>query len=480
MILSRKPESKTLETLFHQKKPAFLAVYGRRRIGKTYLINRFFSAKSDCEFIEVTGAAGASRAEQLRNFGRVIDEVAPPSFTTWDEALHALWLRIKALPKTRKIVVFFDELPWLAGQKSGFLTALDFFWNRRLSRRDNTLLIVCGSAAAWIIHKVIDDRGGLHNRVTDRMPMLPFTVAETADYLAHRGIRWERPQVLELHMALGGVALYLDHIERGESVTQNIDRICFGSGSFLRGEFARLFRSLFGEEGHHVAIVRALAQTNQGLQINDLLAATQLRSGGTVSKVLEELVLSGFVEPTQETWKKRKGTRYRLIDEFSLFHLTWIEGTKKGTKPPTGPGTWLRLQESGRFNTWTGYAFENFCFRHKEQLIDALGLTVVADSVSTWSIGPDPETGERGAQIDLVIDRRDRCMNLCEMKYSQREYSVTKRMAADLDHKRYRFRSAAKTKALLLNTLVTPHSAKKNTHYLANVDQLVTLDDFFT
>lgn len=477
MIIARKAEQEKLAGLFAQKKPSFLAVYGRRRIGKTYLISRYFAEKT-CFYFEVTGVAGASKPEQLRNFHRVLSG-SGDRFEDWDEALHALWEKIAALPRKTKVVVFLDELPWLAGQKSGFLTALDYFWNRRLSRRDNTLLIVCGSAAAWMIRKVIDDRGGLHNRVTHRMPMQAFTIAETEAYLGTKGARWERQEILRLYMALGGVALYLDQVDRRKSAAENIDRICFGAEAFLGGEFERLFRSLFGASGRHVQLVRVLAGAKKGLTFPEIVAKSGLHSGGTITTTLDELRLSGFVEASRETWKKKKGTRYRLIDEFSLFHLTWMDGVQGDPPAGTRAGTWLRAQQTGRFNAWSGYAFENFCFRHKEQLVSALGLAVVAESISTWSTGPDAETGEAGAQIDIVIDRRDRCLNLCEAKYSQAEYTVTKSMAKSLNHKRERFRQMAKRKRQLFTTLVTVHGAKKTAAYLASVDQDVTLEDFF-
>jgi len=472
MILARRPEQEQLETLFQGKEPAFLAVYGRRRIGKTYLVQQFFAAKEDCFYVETTGVANATTTEQLQNMALILGEEDRPA--SWSSAFHTLWSQIDGLPKRKKVVIFLDELPWLASPKSGFLPALDFFWNRLLSRRPNSLLIVCGSAAAWMIRKVINNKAGLHNRVTHRMPMEPFTISETALYLEGRGVSLNRKQVLELYMALGGVALYLNHVAPGQSAAQNIDRICFAPGAFLADEFGRLFRSLFGANGHHVDIIRALAGKKLGLQSEAILTATGLQSGGTFTRVLDELTRSGFVMATAETGKKTKGTRYRLIDEYSLFYLTWIEPRPKNS---ASQGTWMRLQKSGKHNAWAGYAFENFCFRHIRELVRALKLEVVYDTVSTWSIGRDGD--EAGAQIDLVIDRRDNCMNLCEMKFAKAQYAVTPAMAKNLNHKRQRFEAAIKTRKQLFTTLVTTFGAKPNAAYLDAVDQQLSLDDFF-
>lgn len=477
MIFARTREKEALDDLFTAKAPAFLAVYGRRRIGKTYLIQTFFADK-DCFYFDATGVANATLRDQLQNITTSLrakannpDDIGP--ITSWNDAFHALWRIIDALPKRKKVVIFLDELPWLASHRSRFLPALDYFWNHWLSRRPNTLLIVCGSAAAWMIRKVINNRGGLHNRVTHRMPLQPFTISETAEYLYGRGVPLGRRQVLELHMALGGVALYLNHVAKGQSAAENIDRICFGPGAFLADEFDRLFTSLFGAGSDHVGVIRALANKRRGLQADEIQKLADIRSGGTFTLLMDELERSGFVLSMPETGKRRRDRWYRLVDEFSLFHLTWME---KASRTKSEQGSWLRLQKSGAHNAWAGYAFENFCFRHTDALIRALRLDVVYDSISTWSIRGG---GKSGAQIDLVIDRRDNTINLCELKFARDIYSVTPAYARSLNHKRERFREATKTRKQLFTTLVTTHGAKKAGAYFDAVDGQVTLDDFF-
>ena len=320
------------------KKAEFLAIYGRRRIGKTFLIHEFFKDKGS--YFEITGSNKASKKEQLKSFTRELKVLFPGTekIDEWSDAFDILLKGIQTMDPNKKFIFFIDELPWLASPKSGFLSALDYFWNRHFSRLPNVVLIVCGSAAHWIIKKIINDKGGLHNRLSAWIRLEPFTLRETENYLAAQGINFKRKQLIELYMAFGGVAKYLTALPTGKSVAQIINEYCFASNGYLFSEFSKLYESLFDSSEKHMSVVRALAKKQHGLTQGDLLKATGLQPGGTFTSVLEELEESGFIMSLHAFGKHQKEKIFRLIDEYSLFYLAWIDETKGTIFKNSDPG----------------------------------------------------------------------------------------------------------------------------------------------
>lgn len=329
MIIGREKELETLKKVLLSEKAEFLAIYGRRRIGKTFLIHEFFKDKG--LYFEVTGSNKASKKEQLKNFARELQALFPGTykFEDWSDAFDALLKGIESRDPSKKFIFFIDELPWLASAKSGFLAALDYFWNRHLSRIPNVLLIVCGSAAHWMIKKIVNDKGGLHNRLSECIRLEPFTLQETESYLAAQTVEFKRKQLVELYMAFGGVAKYLTSLPRGKSVSQIINEYCFSSSGYLFSEFSKLYDSLFDFSQNHIAVIRALAKKQHGLVRSDLLKAAKLSPGGSSTTVLEELEESGFIMSMHGFHKQQKEKLFRLIDEYSLFYLSWIDPVKE-------------------------------------------------------------------------------------------------------------------------------------------------------
>ena len=457
--------------------PELVAIYGRRRVGKTFLVREHFAG--DLCF-ELTGMHGVTLKDQLRNFSEALGTalalgIRPEAPRDWIEAFASLRAMVERLPKrTRKRVIFLDELPWLASRRSGFLSAFEHFWNSWASKRTNLVVVVCGSAASWMIEELLRARGGLHNRVTRHLRLEPFTLAETRAFLVARRVDLEDYQVLELYMALGGVPHYLKEIERGESPAQCIDRVCFAKEGLLRGEFSNVYASLFDDAERHELVIRALATRRKGMTRSDLLDATKLRSGGWTTSVLEELEASGFVMRTTQFGAAKKDVVYRLADEHSLFHLSWIEKHRGRAE-----GTWLRLRGSPAWRAWSGYSFEGICLKHVEGLRWALGIGAVHTEESTWHHHAEGDD-ELGAQIDLVIDRKDGCINLCEMKFSEDSFVIDKAYARKLIDKREVFRRVTKTRKTLFTTFVTSHGVASNKHRLAVVDAAVTMEALFT
>ncbi len=481
-IIGRKREQEILHKTLESQEPAFLAVYGRRRIGKTYLIKNFFKGKG--LFFHLTGIQEASTEIQLRNFSSEFSDVFLKGKecelpADWFAAFQLLRKEIENVPKNKKVIIFFDELPWLSSPKSMFLQALEHLWNRYLSDVSNIILVVCGSAASWMIDHVINNKGGLHGRVTREIRLLPFTLGETEEFLREKEIKLDRKQILELYMCFGGVAKYLSYVERGKSVPQLIGEICFSYDAPLISEFHKLFRSLFGQHEDHVSIIRELAKIRSGLSYQDLVKKTGLSTGGTFTKRIEELKQSGFIAEIPLFEEGEKSNKYVLIDEYSLFYLTWNAGVSALDLQNRGPDYWIKQRNKQAWKVWTGYAFECLCLKHIEGIKGALGLAAVQTKTSKWKYVAPKGSKTSGAEIDLVIDRADQCINLCEMKFYSEEFTVDKEYAEKLQKKREIFEKATKTKKATFTTLITTQGAKSNEHYNASVDNQLTMDALF-
>lgn len=410
-IIGRDQEKQLLAEILTSKEAELLAVYGRRRVGKTFLIRNAYAKHLTFEF---AGIHNAGLAEQLENFIQAIRSLTKTDFIrrpgTWFAAFEILKDYLTPLLKKRKQVIFFDEFPWIHTARSNFLQAFAHFWNTWASRQANLIVVICGSSASWMIRKVLNDRGGLHNRVTKRMRLLPFTLTETAKFFHHRGIRLDHYQIVELYMAMGGVPQYLKEVKAGESPAQAINRICFSKDGFLRGEFPNLFRSLFDNSQYHTEVVYALSKKAKGLTRNEIIDACSFSSGGWATQVLDELTESGFITPYVPFDRKVKDSIYKLTDEYSLFYSRFIEPAKGFDKD-----AWQRISSGASWKAWSGYAFESLCMKHINAVKRGLGIEGVYTEVSVWRYAGSMD--DQGAQIDLLIDRQDRCINLCEIKF---------------------------------------------------------------
>ena len=465
-IFARKREIKVLEKLNSSNQPEFLAIYGRRRIGKTFLIRQFFKQKG--LYFELTGTKTGTLRQQLRNFAIEFQRVfgKKVSVKDWQEAFNELRMAIENSKTSERIILFFDELPWLATRKSYFLQALDYFWNRYMSDDKRVILIVCGSAASWMIKKVVQDKGGLHGRLTAQIRLLPFDLLETESFLQNRGITLERKQIISVYMAIGGVAKYLTLIEKGQSALQSISQICFNGRLFK--EFEELYSSLFENHERHISVVKALAEASGGLTKTQISEIAKISSGGTLTTILKELEASGFIVPMSSFDKKRYDLRYRLIDEYSLFYLKWITQVKSFE---VEDDYWLKMSNTPAGRAWSGYAFESLCMKHIQKIKRALGIASVITREYAWVAN--------GAQIDLLIERDDNCINLCEIKFAKDEFIIDKSYASELRAKKSIFLEKTATKKSVFLTLITTYGIKKNDHSVEVVDVELTMKDLF-
>lgn len=472
-IVGRELEQKQLKKIIESSDPELLAIYGRRRIGKTYLIRNAYEKQL---LFELSGVHNATLNQQLEVFGNAMSRATGFPITTpsnWTQAFTLLIEYIKPLIKNEKKVIFIDEFPWLHTPRSGFMQAFENFWNMWASKEKNIVIVICGSAAAWMIKNVINNKGGLYNRVTRKIRLMPFTLGEAEQFLKERKIKLDRYQLVQLYMVMGGVPHYLKMVEKGESAMQAIDRVCFTKDGFLNDEFKNLFNSLFDGALNHMKVIKALAKQRNGLSRNEIIATCHLKSGGGTSQILEELSESGFIEIFIPYGKMAKDSIYKLVDEYTLFYTKFIEQGKI-----KGLGSWAKFSQKPSWISWSEYAFESICMKHIKQLKIALGIEGVHTEQYMWRY--NPKQGEVGAQIDLIIDRQDRCVNLCEMKFSINEFEITKSYANELQTKMNVFSQKSKSRKTLLLTMVTTNGVKNISNYVGLIQNEVKMDDLFS
>ncbi len=473
-LIGRTEEKKILENALSNTGAELIAVYGRRRVGKTFLIKSVFEKQL---VFEISGVHNADMKEQLENFSVALQKATGSTLKlavpeNWSSAFQSLEQFLEPVVKKKKVVLFFDEFPWLDTHKSGFLKYFGHFWNTYASTHPNLKVVICGSAASWMIQKVLNNKGGLHNRVTTRLSIRPFTLTETEAYLKSRSVILDRYQMLQLYMVMGGIPQYLKEIRKGESATQTIDRVCFANHGPLRDEFDKLYGSLFDNASHHISVIKVLSTVSKGLTRNEIIDKTRLSSGGTTTNVLSELEESGFILSYIPYERTSKETVFRLSDEYSLFYLKYI-----GKSRASGTGTWERLSEQASWKSWSGYAFEAVCFKHIPQIKAALGIASIYTEESVWRF--IPVKGQPGAQIDLLLDRRDYCINICEMKFSTNQFTITKKYSAELVLKKQVFIDKIKPKKTVFITMITTYGVAPNAYSKGIVQSELTMDSLF-
>lgn len=468
MIIGRIHESAILLDALASKRPELLVLHGRRRIGKTYLARHIY--KDHIRF-EITGMHRAALKDQLRNFHLTLSAHRKnlPQPADWLEAFQQLGTYIDSLRTKKKKVIFIDEFPWLDGRRSRFLPAFSNFWNAFASKRKDLLVVICGSAASYMIQKIIKNKGGLHNRITRHVRLEPFNLAEAEQLLRHNGVKLTRYDILRLYMALGGVPYYLQMVQPGESTAQAIDRLCFRKDGPLRGEFGNVFASLFEHSDNHDRIVRALARLRKGMTRGQVARASKVRTGGTLSKTLEELEVSGFIQ-RYAPYRGTKDPLYRLSDEYAQFFLKFIEGSR-----PVKGAYWTKLQGQPSYRTWAGFTFETICIKHVEQIKYGLGISGIHSVDGSWFA----KGGNGGAQVDLLIDRDDNVINLCEMKFWNGPFTIDAKVARELTRKVETFRQTTATRKGILLTFITTYGITKNAHSRQLVQNEVSTEALF-
>lgn len=473
VFIGREKEKAHLEEIYQSSSSALVSITGRRRVGKTFLVRHTFAGRID---FDITGTQYGKPQEQLLNFAYSLARAKNsaeriPSPENWQLAFFELQDYLRSCDTDRKKVVFIDEIPWLAANDPLFIRSFGHFWNS-YAEWNNVMVIICGSAASWIVRKIVRDRGGLHNRITNRIFLKPYDLLETEKFLQSKNIRFDRYAILQTYMVTGGIPFYLDELKPGESVAQNIDRICFDENGLLNNEFKDLYLALFDDGSKHEQIVRALAAAPYGLSRKQIIERTDLSNGGRLTEMLEELEFCGFTVQLRHFSKRKHGKIYRLIDEYSLFYLRFIEPRQN-----EGKNTWMNLTKAQSYVSWTGYAFENIGFTHLSQIKKSLGISGVL--TSTYAFQRQGNAHAKGLQIDMVIDRADKVINLCEFKFYNSPVDLTDAQSQALNEKEQTFRKLTKTKSILFTTLVAPFGVSTKTNVQGVIQQTVQMDDLF-
>lgn len=477
-IIGREKEKKLLKEAFDSEKAEFIALYGRRRVGKTYLIKNLFESLK-CRFVYVSGMKNGSYSQQLQNFVEGLRKAFIPGLEVpqnWREAFEIFTNLVDKIETKNRVVIFLDELPWLATRKSQLLEALDYYWNRYWSHEPRIKLIVCGSAASWILNKIIYNRGGLYNRVTCQIRLEPFSLKETKAFQRANHINLNNRQIIEIYMATGGIAYYLSKLKKDLSAAQNIDELAFNKQGVLYQDFDILFLSIFENADLYADLIRIIAKSRYGISQTALLKQSKmLSSGGTAKQKLTDLEEAGFITSFLSYGHKKKGIYYRCIDEYVYFYLKWIEPFKKSATK-FSKASWTALRTIPSWKSWSGYAFETICMKHIEQIRNALNLDALSFAAAWRHEGKNEEDG---AQIDLLFNRSDDAITICEIKYTEEPFKIDKEYFSQLRRKIEIYKKVTNTKKQIFLAFVTSSGLKPTVYSQEEVSAVVTLEDLF-
>ena len=475
MIIARTEELKALRRIKEADESCFAAVYGRRRVGKTFLIREAYEYHFTFQHAGLSPEQGGrTKKAQLEAFSISLAKAGLKEFKkpeNWLEAFSLLEDLINLSDEPKK-VIFIDELSWMDTRKSDLISALEYFWNARMTARKDVVLVVCASATSWMMNKIVHNRGGLYNRLHLKINLRPFTLPDCEAFAAAKGIRMNRYQLLECYMILGGIPYYWDQLDKGLGLSQNIDAMFFAENPILENEFKYLYASVFSTPEPYVRIVTALGRKKVGMYREELLAETGIHDSGTFSELLENLENCGFIRCYHEFGKKKRNKKYQLIDNFTLFYFKFLE------QKPNDSHYWTNQLNTPTRNAWCGLAFERVCLEHISAIKHRLGIEGVLTETVSWSCTEDPEKGLFGSQIDLLIVRKDQVINLCEMKYASSLYTITKKTDESLRRKISDLMTDTGTRYAIHTTLITPYGLTKN-EYTGNVQAQILAEDLF-
>lgn len=472
LIVGRRTEQHLLQESYDSKESQLVILYGRRRVGKSFLINQFFEDNFDFKLV---GDYQLDKKGQLANFHYEMKRQSRCSFEmpeSWNEAFLQLREYLDSQNNDRRLVVFFDEMPWLDNQKSGFLAAFEYFWNSYGASKNNLMFIVCGSATSWLVENIDHNKGGLFNRQNLRIFLEPFTLGETEEYLIKRkSISWNRNDIAECYMILGGIPYYLNLLQRTMSLSQNVDNLFFRKRAVLWDEFDHLYKTLFSNSENHIKVIEAICTKRIGLTRSEILCETKLSANTAFSRILRSLVDSGFVREYTFFGSKKRGKLYQIADFYTAFYLKFVKENYGKDEE-----FWSHLIGSSKRTAWEGLTFEQLCKDHIRQIKAKLGIAGVTAPVSAWYHKCDED--HDGAQIDMLMDRKDRTITICEMKFSDNPFVIDKKYDEELRNKIGVFKAVTGTTKAIQLVMVTTYGVKEN-KYSNILQNQITIDDLF-
>ena len=489
-MTGRKNEIKTLEYACARDKSSLIAIYGRRRIGKTYLVNYMFREyKKDCIFFDFIGSSDMESRNQITNFLDKIYEwfrvETDKKIANWTDAFsflkRVLLDKIEQRPN-EKVVIFIDEIPWVDRKNNaGFIDALGHFWNSFAEPRKNFMVIVCGSNASWIIKNIMKNEGPLHNRVTDQLPMMPFTLVETKEYLQKSGFDLDNRMVLDAYMVFGGVAKYLSYLNPKLSIAQNVSKLFFNINGFLFNEYEQVFKSLFGVKyKQYRDVVEVLGQKRLGLTLSEICMALDIKMGEKIKKTILELQQCGFIQGVSKYGLSSTNIKYRISDSFCTFYHFWVKPLSKNRVANLADDYWVEMVTTQKYAIWSGYSFESVIFSNIELYLQARSSKAHYQGVHYWEYR-SKDKNESGTQIDMVVEYKHGLFDIVECKYYSDEFVISKSYEKNLRNKLTQFRKYAlskKRKSELKLVMLTSFGCKKNSYYHGlNIADDIRLDD---
>ncbi len=481
LLIARKNEQTELLEAYKSQQAEFIVLYGRRRIGKTFLIEELYG-KQKGYYFQATGIQNGTLKEQLSQFAQGVGksfyrgaEISTSS--TWLKAFEVLTKAMEIAPANQKIVIFLDELPWLCTKKSRLLQAIDYYWNQYWKKDKRIKLVVCGSSASWIIKKILHNKGGLHNRNTRTILLKPFTLNETKEFFQHIKLKLSNEQIVQFYMFCGGVPYYLSQIKKGKSAAQMIDKLCFQEDGMLYQEFDKLFSSLFEEAESYKELIQLIVKKHEGTTRADLEKISKYTSGGTLTNKLNELEEAGFIQSFLPLNHKTRGIYYRVIDEYCCFYLKWILPIKNTLVIKEKENKyWSSKVNTPTYYNWLGYTFETICYKHIREIKKTLDLTTSA-KVGVWRYVPHMNQKDTGAQIDMLFDRDDGIITLCEIKYAKDPVMIDKAYAENLKNKIISYKTQTRSNKQIHLALISANGIKENMYGNELIDQVITLND---
>jgi len=477
-IIGRSKEVDELKQLVQSQRAEFVAIYGRRRVGKTFLVDE--ALREDITFrhaglspVDENGKKNNLKEQLLHFYHSLLLQgwKGRSRPKNWLEAFFMLEQHLQAIDTGERQVVFIDELPWLDTPRSGFITALEAFWNGWACHRHNMMLVVCGSANSWMLDNLVNNHGGLYGRTTYEIKLTPFSLTECELFYESRGIQLSRYDIAQANMILGGIPYYMSYFEKGKSLAQNIDHLFFAPNAKLKDEFVKLFSSVFTNPDEMMRIVRFLATKRKGYTREDIAKGAQLSCNGDLSKWLKALAASDFIVSYVPFGESARNVHFRLIDPFSLFYLKFVDGQKEMDE-----AFWMNNVDSPKINSWRGFAFEDLCLRHVDAIKRALQIAGISSSQSAWAVSGDDE--QEGTQIDLLILRKDNVVNMCKMKFYSEEFAVRADYHKKIVHRTNILQPHLSRKTVIHSTLVTTFGLTYN-QYSGDFTNVVTLADLF-
>ncbi|SFV66916.1 archaeal ATPase, fused to C-terminal DUF234 domain [hydrothermal vent metagenome] len=478
-MIGREKEIAILNESLHSNRAEMIAIYGRRRIGKTYLVEEFYK-QENINMVSLIGQSNANMQIQLNNAKhRLFDEkgIDIDNAKNWSDIFYAIQEYHQQINSSYKyFVLFIDELPWIATAKSGFIGALSYSWNSYFEKYSNVTFVLCGSSASWMIKKVIEERGGLHQRITRQIPLYPFNLKESEAYLKKQGFLYlSRKEIVDLYIVLGGVAQYLSFLNPQKSISENINQLCFTVGGGLKNEFQTLFMALFGKNTIHQQIIKYIGSAKKRLFLASEIATKFNVKIEKIYLTLDELEMAGFVSQQNMYGRKRRDRRYMLTDSFCAFYLKWMENIPKN-ELLENENYWQFINSSQNWISWSGNSFESVCHKHILDIKKALGISGVRTQTSYWQeIGTEDK---QGTQIDMLIQRADKTVMIVEIKYHNQPFSISKSYAQNLNHKIERFRQKDKKHNSIMLVMLTTYGLKSNS-YSNIVNRQIDMNIFF-